>query len=51
MGGVKLRQVLLRRMFEVASEEGTRDSNRRKMYAMFKAAKEDESEDDSGSDS
>jgi ribosomal RNA-processing protein 1 len=35
-------------MFNVASEESTRDSNRRKIYAVFKAAKEDE--DDSGSD-
>ena len=48
MGPADLRQALLREMFEVASEGGTRDSNRRKMYALFKAAKEDE--DDSGSD-
>jgi len=40
----KLRQALLRRMFEVASGESTRDSNRRKMYALFKAAKDDDSE-------
>lgn len=48
MGAAKLRQALLRRVFEVASEESTRDSNRRKMYALFKAAKEDV--DDSRSD-
>jgi ribosomal RNA-processing protein 1 len=48
LDAVKLRKALLRRLFEVASEEGTRDSNRRKMYVLFKAAKEDE--DDSGSD-
>lgn len=48
VGAAKLRQALLRRVFEVASEESTRDSNRRKMYALFKAAKEDV--DDSGSD-
>jgi len=44
----KVRKALLRRMFEVASEEGTRDSNRRKMYALFTTAREDE--DDGGSD-
>jgi len=44
--GAKLRQALLRRIFDVASEEGTRDSNRRKMYALFKATKEDEDEGD-----
>lgn len=49
MDGAKLRQTLLRQMFDVASEEGTRDSNRRKMYAIFKAAKEDE--DDAGVES
>lgn len=44
----KVRSALLRRLFDVASEEETRDSNRRKMYAVFRAAKED---DDDTSDS
>lgn len=48
--GAKIRKALLRQMFDIASEERTRDSNRRKMYAMFKAAKEDEGESDSESD-
>lgn len=47
---VKLRTTLLRRIFDVASEEGTRDSNRRKMYALFQAAKEDKDDSNSGSD-
>jgi len=42
----KLRKVLLRRLFEVASNEKARDSNRRKMYAFFKAAKEDGDDSD-----
>jgi ribosomal RNA-processing protein 1 len=42
VGSAELRKALLRRMFDVASEESTRDSNRRKMYAVFKATKEDE---------
>lgn len=50
VGSAKLRKALLRRLFEVASEEGTRDSNRRKMYAFFKAAKEDGDDSDSESD-
>lgn len=49
IGSAVLRKALLRQIFDVASEESTRDSNRRKMYAVFKAAKEDE--DDSGADS
>jgi ribosomal RNA-processing protein 1 len=49
VGSAELRKALLRRIFNVASEESTRDSNRRKMYAVFKAAKE--YEDDSGPDS
>jgi ribosomal RNA-processing protein 1 len=49
LGPPELRKAMLRRIFDVASEEGTRDSNRRKMYSLFKAAKEDE--DDSGSGS
>lgn len=42
----KLRKALLRRLFEVASNEKARDSNRRKMYAFFKAAKEDGDDSD-----
>jgi len=49
IGSAVLRKALLRQIFDVASEESTRDSNRRKMYGVFKAAKEDE--DDSGADS
>ncbi|KZT74939.1 Nop52-domain-containing protein [Daedalea quercina L-15889] len=41
----KLRKVLLRRMFEVASEEDTRDANRRKMYNLWKRYSEDEESD------
>jgi ribosomal RNA-processing protein 1 len=40
----ELRKGLLRQMFEVASAESTRDSNRRKMYAVIKAAKADDDE-------
>lgn len=43
----KLRKILLRRMFDVASEEDTRDANRRKMYNLWKSYTEDE--DSSGS--
>ncbi|KZT08541.1 Nop52-domain-containing protein [Laetiporus sulphureus 93-53] len=41
-----LRKALLRRMFDVASEQDTRDANRRKMYALWKSNME---EDDSTS--
>lgn len=34
--GSELRQKLLRRIFETASESDTRESNRRKMYAFWK---------------
>ncbi|KAI0720137.1 Nop52-domain-containing protein [Fomitopsis betulina] len=44
---VKLRKILLRRIFDVASEEDTRDANRRKMYNLWKIHTEDE--DSSGS--
>ncbi|KAJ6604828.1 nucleolar protein,Nop52-domain-containing protein [Mycena vulgaris] len=40
-----LRKKLLRRIFEIASEPDTRDSSRRKMYALFKESTED---DDAG---
>ncbi|KAJ7446482.1 nucleolar protein,Nop52-domain-containing protein [Mycena galericulata] len=39
-----LQKKLLRRLFEIASEPDTRDSSRRKMYALFK----DSTEDDAG---
>ena len=45
-GNAKLRKSLLRRLFEVASNEETRDSNRRKMYTFFKTAKEDGDDSD-----
>ncbi|KAJ7110043.1 Nop52-domain-containing protein [Mycena epipterygia] len=40
--GVVLRKKLLRRIFEIASEPDTRDSSRRKMYALFKESTEDD---------
>ncbi|KAJ6575290.1 Nop52-domain-containing protein [Mycena capillaripes] len=40
--GPVLRKKLLRRIFEIASEPDTRDSSRRKMYALFKESTEDE---------
>ncbi|KAF8216044.1 nucleolar protein,Nop52-domain-containing protein [Mycena galopus ATCC 62051] len=40
-GGI-LRKKLLRRIFEIASEPDTRDSSRRKMYALFKESTEDD---------
>ncbi|KAJ7706006.1 nucleolar protein,Nop52-domain-containing protein [Mycena rosella] len=43
--GAVLRKKLLRRIFEIASEPDTRDSSRRKMYALFKESTED---DDAG---
>lgn len=33
-------------LFEVASREATRDSNRRKMYAICKAAKDEDDDED-----
>jgi ribosomal RNA-processing protein 1 len=45
--GSVLRKRLLRRVFEVASEPETRDSNRRKMYALWKdSVDENEDEDE-----
>lgn len=38
-----LRQVMLQKLFAVASAENTRDSNRRKMYALYKTAVEEDS--------
>ncbi|KAH9835867.1 Nop52-domain-containing protein [Rhodofomes roseus] len=37
-----LRKALLRRIFDVASGEDTRDANRRKMYSLWKSHTEDE---------
>lgn len=46
MEGVILKKRLLRRIFEIASQPETRDSNRRKMYALWKEGVEDDSADD-----
>ncbi|EMD41841.1 hypothetical protein CERSUDRAFT_42980 [Gelatoporia subvermispora B] len=42
-----LKKVLLKKVFDVASEQDTRDANRRKLYALWKEHTEDE---DSGGD-
>ncbi|KAK7686731.1 hypothetical protein QCA50_010331 [Cerrena zonata] len=39
---VSLRKVLLARLFDIASEQDTRDSNRRKLYAVWKTYVDDE---------
>ncbi|KAJ7808233.1 nucleolar protein,Nop52-domain-containing protein [Mycena olivaceomarginata] len=44
--GGTLRKKLLRRIFEIASEPETRDSSRRKMYALFKESTEDDGSDE-----
>lgn len=46
MEGAILKKKLLRRMFEIASQPETRDSNRRKMYALWKEGGEDDGADD-----
>jgi ribosomal RNA-processing protein 1 len=46
MGGPLLRKMLLRSLFEVASQPETRDSNRRKMYGLWKEANEGDDGDD-----
>ena len=46
----RLRKALLRKMFDVASGPDARESNRRKMHAVWKAAMAEE-EDEGGSDS
>jgi len=46
MTGTLLRKMLLRSLFEVASQPETRDSNRRKMYALWKEANEGDDGDD-----
>ncbi|KAI0639972.1 Nop52-domain-containing protein [Trametes polyzona] len=40
-----LKKILLEKMFEIASEPDTRDSNRRKLYALWKEHTEDDDED------
>jgi len=47
MDSVMLRKVLLRQLFEVASDQHTRDSNRRKLYVFWKDNAEDTDEEDS----
>ncbi|OCH96436.1 Nop52-domain-containing protein [Obba rivulosa] len=37
-----LKKILLKKMFEIASEQDTRDANRRRMYALWKEHMEDE---------
>lgn len=44
--GVALKRKLLRKVFEVASEPDTRDSNRRKMYALWKENYEEDPTED-----
>jgi ribosomal RNA-processing protein 1 len=44
LDGPILRAKLLRRIFDVASEPETRDSSRRKMYALFKESTEDDAD-------
>ena len=46
MEGAILKKKLLRRMFEVASQPETRDSNRRKMYALWKEGSEEDGADE-----
>lgn len=37
-----LRKAVLQKLFATASAEDTRDTNRRKMYALYKTAAEDD---------
>lgn len=46
MEGAILKKKLLRRIFEIASQPETKDSNRRKMYALWKEGTEDDGADD-----
>ncbi|EDR15800.1 rRNA processing protein RRP1 [Laccaria bicolor S238N-H82] len=46
IAGVELNKNLLRRVFEVASRPETRDSNRRKMYALWKEGIDDKDDDE-----
>ena len=45
-GAIKLRKALLKHLLEVASNDGTGDSNRRKMYLFWKNHAEDEDDND-----
>lgn len=42
MGRVNLRKGLLKVFFAVASDQETRDSNRRKMYALWRKNEEED---------
>ncbi|CCL98081.1 uncharacterized protein FIBRA_00075 [Fibroporia radiculosa] len=42
MAGPELRKALLKCMFEIASEQDTRDANRRKLYNLWKSKLEDD---------
>lgn len=46
LDGAILKKKLLRRIFEVASHPDTRDSNRRKMYALWKESYEEGPDDE-----
>ena len=46
MAGAILKKKLLRRIFEIASQPETRDSNRRKMYTLWKEGAEDDGTND-----
>lgn len=46
IGGALLQKMLLRSLFEVASQPETRDSNRRKMYTLWKEMNEGDDGDD-----
>lgn len=41
-----LKKLVLQRIFDIASQETTRDSNRRKMYAVWKAYADDDEDDE-----
>ncbi|ETW86988.1 hypothetical protein HETIRDRAFT_306975 [Heterobasidion irregulare TC 32-1] len=41
-----LRKALLRKLFDVASEQDTRDSNRRKLYSFWKSNQDEDDEED-----
>jgi ribosomal RNA-processing protein 1 len=42
-----VRKSILQEIFDVASETETRDANRRRMYAFYKDAVEDDEDEDS----
>lgn len=47
LDGAVLKKKLLRRIFEIASQEDTRDSNRRKMYTLWKKSYDEDPDEDS----